>query len=180
MVASGDFATSRSQRKRCTGSRAAQRLEPNSMIAVVYQRPLRGALIAQPVMFDLPLRLARANEGWGNGFSRFRQAVGFYKKQLAFSEFEKWFRTSRIGALTEHVSHSTATPKIDLWAHNRIPLSEHFACHLGFSTALPTFAAAQRVLQATIRCLLPPNRQRVPTHRRGHLPPPHLTATIFT
>ena len=112
------------------------------MIAVRDQRPLRGAIVAQPVVFDLPLLLAGANEGRGDGLSRLGHPVGLDQKQLAFPESEEGFRTSRIGALAEHISRFTATPKIGLSASDWILFTSILRA-TWFHHVLPIVASAQ-------------------------------------
>jgi hypothetical protein len=72
---------------------------------VVNQRPLRGALIAQPVVFHQSLRLSRAHKRRHGRFPWFRNPLSFDQKEFAFSKSEEWLPAFFVGALAEHVVH---------------------------------------------------------------------------
>jgi hypothetical protein len=67
---------------------------------VVNQRPLRGALIAQPVVLHQSLRLPRPHKRRHGRFPRFRNLLGFDQKEFAFSKSEERLPAFFIGALT--------------------------------------------------------------------------------
>lgn len=72
------------------------------MIAIVDQRPLCRAFIAQPKMFHLTLLLPRTDKGRSRRLARFGKTIRFYQEELAFPQPEKGFVTSRVGAMAKH------------------------------------------------------------------------------
>lgn len=59
---------------------------------VIYQRPLSGTLIAQPVVFDDSLLLPRTDVR-RRRCTWFCYPFGFYQEQFALSESQKWLAT---------------------------------------------------------------------------------------
>ena len=72
----------------------SQRSQCHSAIALINKCPLRGALVAQPVVLYLPLLLPSANEWRNSGLSRFGRTIGFNQKQFALSLFRNGFEHS--------------------------------------------------------------------------------------
>lgn len=79
-----------------------QRRQRDPPLAIVDQCPLGRTLIAQPVVFHLPLRLPRADKRRDRGRPRLRQTIRFHQEQLAFPQPEKWFVALGIGTVAEH------------------------------------------------------------------------------
>jgi hypothetical protein len=73
------------------------------MFPVIEQGPLCAALIAQPVVFHLPLLLPRPDKRRCSRFARLSQSLGLDQKQFSFPELKEGSATLWIGALAEHV-----------------------------------------------------------------------------
>ena len=86
----------------------------DSMIPIVNQRPMCGAVITQPVVLYTPLLLPGANKRRHRSFSRFVHAVRLDQKQLAISEPKEGFATLGIGATAEHILTASCSAKNNL------------------------------------------------------------------
>jgi len=106
--------------RRSARDRPPHRGQRNPTLTIVDQRPLLRALVAQPVVFHLPLLLSCANKWWNRGLSRFCHAIRFDQKQPALPESEKWLVTLCVGAMTEHdvtAFRSLETPAFATFQH---------------------------------------------------------------
>jgi hypothetical protein len=102
---------------RCRGHtrrRAPQRNQGDTVLPVIYQRPLRGAIIAQPIVLHQSLLLPGAHKRRRGGFSRFGHAVGLDQEKFAISEPKKGLATFRIGAPAKHVFTTSCSAKNSL------------------------------------------------------------------
>jgi hypothetical protein len=84
------------------------------VIPVTDERPLPGAIIAQPVALYLSLLLTGTNKRGRGSFARFVQAVGLNEKQLAISEPKEGLTTLGVRTLTKHLLTASCSPRKDL------------------------------------------------------------------
>ena len=80
------------------------------MIPVRDERPLPGAIIAEPVVLYLSLLLTGTNKRGRGSFARFVQAVGLNQKQLAISEPKKGLSTLGVGTAAQHFRTTSCPP----------------------------------------------------------------------
>lgn len=104
------------------------------MIPIVDQRPMCRALIAQPKMFHLTLLLPGSNKWRSGRLARLGKAIRFYQEELTFSQPQKRFVTSFVGAMTKHGNNGfllfETRPKSD-----RVYISQHVVCQASMSCA---------------------------------------------
>ena len=83
--------------RRARGSRphlnygTRQGCKRNSIHTVISQSPLGGAFIAQPIVLDKSLLLARADKRRRTGLSRLAEAIGLHQKKASLSKLQERF-----------------------------------------------------------------------------------------
>ena len=98
------------------------------MLTVVDQCPLPGALIAQPVVFYLPLLLPCSDKRWNRGRSRSSQSTCFHQEELAFPEPQERFVALSIGTMAKHEVAAFRSPE-NTSENFQIRICMHVMCH---------------------------------------------------
>jgi len=82
------------------------------VVPVIDQGKLRGAIIAEPIVFDTSLLLPGTNKRRYRRLSWFGQSLCLYQKQFSIPEPEERLRTLRIRAVAEHEGYSDSAKKV--------------------------------------------------------------------